>query len=501
MSLAVVYSRAVSGLNAEQVTVEVHLSNGLPGMSMVGLAETAVRESRERVRSAIVNSGFTFPARRITINLAPANLPKEGGGFDLPIAIGILAASGQIPTTTFKTDEFVGELALTGALRPISGLLPIAMICAHNERTIFFPEANRSEAALVPKLTAYPAKTLTEVCRHLTRASLLPCLQGKPPLLPTYDGPDFHDVRGQTHARRALEIAASGEHSFLLIGPPGTGKSLLASRLPSILPPMNDAEALETAAIRSIAGHLPEAEAWYTRPFRTPHHTASAIALVGGGSSPRPGEISLCHNGVLFLDELPEFNRKVLEVLREPLESGEITLSRATRQATYPARFQLIAAMNPCPCGYHGDHSGRCRCSLAQISRYQARLSGPLLDRIDMHLTVPRQTQRSLATTPPSESSKPIRERVIRARQKQWERQGKSNARLEQNELSQHCKPTPDARRLLDSATDKMGLSGRATDRIIRLARTLADMADEKTIQLPHLTEAISYRINDEARH
>jgi magnesium chelatase family protein len=497
MALAILFCRAREGVNAPLVTVEVHLANGLPALSIVGLPELAVRESRDRVRGAIINSRFEFPTRRITINLAPADLPKEGGRFDLPIALGILAASGQIPDKACAGYEFAGELALSGEVRPISGVLPVALAAREAGRALVVPSGNADEAALVDGVTVFPTNHLLDVCGHLTGTAPLSPHPPLPNQSYAYPHPDLAEVRGQSHAKRALEIAASGGHSLLMMGPPGSGKSLLASCLPAILPEMTDLEALESAAVLSVSDRGFKAEEWKQRPFRAPHHTASAAALVGGGSNPRPGEISLAHNGVMFLDELPEFDRRVLEVLREPLESGHITISRAARQADFPARFQLIAAMNPCPCGHLGDSGGKeCRCTADQIQRYRSRISGPLLDRIDMHLEVPRVPSQLLSTAEGEETecSNSVRQRVATARRLQLSRCNRPNSRLTGGEIERYCSPDYQALRLLQRAMEQLGLSARAYHRILKLARTIADLADEKRITTTHVSEAINLR-------
>lgn len=493
MNLAVVYSRAQLGIAAPLVTVEVHLSNGLPGLNIVGLPETAVKESKDRVRGAIINSRFEFPARRITINLAPADLPKDGGRFDLPIALGILAASEQIPRERLAHYEFLGELALSGDLRPVSGTLPAGIAAGDAGRRLIVPLPNLDEAAMPDPQQAQGAAHLLEVTAHLQEQAPLNLASGDASSVATATVADLADVRGQLRARRALEIAAAGGHSLLFAGPPGTGKSLLASRLPGILPPMNDREALEAAAIASVSAQGFKPEHWRQRPYRAPHHTASAVALVGGGSHPRPGEISLAHHGVLFLDELPEFDRKVLEVLREPLESGAITISRAARQAEFPARFQLVAAMNPCPCGYLGDPSGRCRCTPDQIQRYRGRISGPLLDRIDLQVEVPRLPPQELQGAP-GESSAAVRVRVCVARAVQLQRQGECNARLCGSGLDHHCRLRDSEQQLLRHALERLNLSARAYHRILRVARTIADLDGAERIGAQHLGEAMGYR-------
>ncbi|MCG7925269.1 MAG: YifB family Mg chelatase-like AAA ATPase [Candidatus Thiodiazotropha taylori] len=496
MSLAILYSRAQEGINSPLVTVEVHLANGLPALSIVGLPEMAVRESKDRVRGALINSQFEFPARRITINLAPADLPKEGGRFDLAIALGILAASGQIPKQALDQYEFAGELALSGQLRRVHGILPAALAARDAKRALILAEENAAEAALVEGLTCQPATHLLQVCAHLKGLETLPTQQ-KALVESTLEQPDMADVIGQHQAKRALEISAAGAHSLLYIGPPGTGKSMLAARLPGILPPMTEQEALESAAIRSLAQQQPfDASGWNRRPFRAPHHTASAVALVGGGSHPKPGEISLAHHGVLFLDELPEYDRHVLEVLREPMENGSITISRANRQADYPARFQLLAAMNPCPCGHLGDGNNRCHCTLEQISRYRNRISGPLLDRIDMHVEVPRQPIPigGIQSNSREEGSEQIQARILAARKCQYERQGKTNQALAGSEIETHIHIDKPGQKLLLKAVDQLGLSMRAYHRIIKVARTIADLEANSEIHTQHLSEAIGYR-------
>ncbi len=496
MNLAFTKTRSTVGITAHPVSVEVHLSNGLPSFTIVGLPQTAVKESKDRVRSAIINSQFEFPCRRITVNLGPAELPKSGSGFDLPIALGILAASKQIPGQSLLDHEFIAELTLSGELRGVSAIIPVVLAAHQDKKRLIIADANALDASLVGHQDVYVANHLREICSYLCQGKALNALPPSPtPISAAYEL-DWSDIKGQFHAKKGMEIAACGGHSILLSGPPGSGKTMLARRFNTILPPLSETQALECAAIRSIRGKTNHFLEWKLPPFRAPHHTASPVALVGGGNPPKPGEISLAHHGVLFLDELPEYNRNVLETLREPLESGQICISRAAIQTEFPAQFQLLAAMNPCPCGQWGNPEASCSCNPDQIARYLARLSAPLLDRIDMHVRVQALSQDELIkpNTSSQKQSELIRERVIQVREIQRNRQQCLNAHLNPKACEQVCELGADQQHFLSQAMNQLKLSARGFHRLLKVARTIADMDQSAVVGLNHLQQALSFK-------
>jgi magnesium chelatase family protein len=497
MSYAKVFTRAIKAMESPLVEVEVHISGGLPGLAIVGLPETAVKESKDRVRAAILNSHFEFPAAKITINLAPADLPKQGGRYDLPIAIGILIASGQIQGDKVEQYELMAELSLTGECRLVPGVIPAVMAASKNNKIAIVPKVNEQEAGLMETHDTFLANSLLEVCAFLNGDSQLKQAELSDGDEVTDYPLDFSDVKGQSRVKRALEVIASGGHHCLMVGAPGSGKSMLASRLPSILQPLSSKEAIETAAVYSLNEQGVDATGYKTRPFRHPHHTISSAALVGGSSVPKPGEISLAHNGVLFLDELPEFDRKVLEVLREPLENKKVTVSRASQKAEFPANFQLIAAMNPCPCGFLGDEHKACRCTPAQVDRYRDKLSGPFLDRIDVQIEVPRVPTLAMQQKESSETSAQIKHRVNITQQRQLDRQAKLNAALGTKEIEQYCALNKTAETLLHNAMEKFALSARVYHRLLKVSRTIADISGSENIEVAHISEALSYRFFD----
>lgn len=505
--LAKIYSAAVFGVDAYEVEIEVNGAGGDPSIVIVGLPDTAVKESRDRVTTAINNSGYYWPRGRTTINLAPADIKKEGPSFDLPIALGMIAVSKELDSATFERSSFVGELALNGAVRPVKGVLPVALEARRRgKEAIFVPEANAHEAAMVKGINVYGVRNLRETfqfnCGETTMAPTRGDVSAFFRRHQSYEV-DFCDVKGQGHVKRAIEVAVAGGHNLLMVGPPGSGKSMLSKRIPTIIPPMSLEEAIETTKIHSIAGLLSSEQSFVsTRPFRSPHHTISDVGLLGGSTIPAPGEVSLAHHGVLFLDELPEFKRSTLEVMRQPLEDGKVTVSRAAGSVTFPSEFMLVAAMNPCPCGFFGDLKRECRCGQLQVQRYRQRISGPLLDRIDIHIVVPPVEYRDISSSRMEENSQAIRRRVGRARERQRmrfrsEQRINCNARMGTRHLKQHCKLNEESQELIRVAMTELNLSARAYDRILKVSRTIADLESSGEIMSEHVSEAIQYRTFD----